>query len=233
MIMLISIIFLSCEVVQANEASVESSIQNELGFFLCLEDGFSIKYTAVNKKSVNKISKYLSILPDEMKKGIEEIVLNPEKNGNVAGITKNEVIYLYDYEQYDVSTQKYIILHEVGHIWGNHLISMKLLDYEYTDYSEAVKKDNNYITEYSREYIVNKQRYSEDFADAVAEYLLNKDKFTKKYENRAKYIEDLIKSQKEIERKEFIECMKEKCKFLEYLANRICQMVKMKGIGNL
>ena len=149
-----------CSSVKANEISVESSIQNELGFFLCLEDGISIKYTATNKKSVNKISKYLSFLPAEMKKGIKEIVLVPDKNGNVAGVTKSEIIYLYDYEQYDTSTQKYIIWHEVGHIWGNHLISMKLLDYGYTDYSEAVKNENNYITEYSKEYVVNKQRSS-------------------------------------------------------------------------
>ena len=231
--MLIFILVLMCGSVKANEISVESSIQNELGFFLCLEEGISIKYTAANKKSVNKISKYLSFLPAEMKKGIEEIVLVPDKNGNVAGITKSEIIYLYAYEQYDTSTQKYIIWHEVGHIWGNHLISMKLLDYGYTDYSEAVKKDNNYITEYSKEYVVNKQRYSEDFADAVAEYILNKDKFAKKHENRAKYIEDLIKNQKEIEIKEFIECMKERCKYLEYLAKRIWQIGKMKGIGNI
>ena len=227
--MLIFIIILMSSSVNANEISVESSIQNELGFFLCLEDGISIKYTAVNKKSVKKISKYLSILPAEMKKGIEEIVLIPEKNENVAGITKNEVIYLYDYEQYDVSTQKYIIWHEVGHIWGNYLMQMKLLDYDYTEYSEAVKKDNNYITEYSKNYILNKEKYSEDFADAVVEYLLNKDKFNKKHENRAKYIENLIKSQKKEEIKEVIEYLKDNYKFFEYVVDMVFRLEKMKG----
>ena len=227
--MLIFIIILMSSSVNANEISVESSIQNELGFFLCLEDGISIKYTAVNKKCVKKISKYLSILPAEMKKGIEEIVLIPEKNENVAGITKNEVIYLYDYEQYDVSTQKYIIWHEVGHIWGNYLMQMKLLDYDYTEYSEAVKKDNNYITEYSKNYILNKEKYSEDFADAVAEYLLNKDKFNKKHENRAKYIENLIKSQKKEEIKELIEYLKDNYKFFEYVVGIVFRLEKMKG----
>lgn len=126
----------------------------------------------------------------------------PYRDENIAGKVKNYTIYLYDFEGYQTSTQKYIIWHEVGHIWENYLRQVKLLDYELTDYSESVKNDKNYITEYSKKYIIEKDRYSEDFADAVAEYILNKDEFGSKYANRAKYIENLIMNQRKKELKE-------------------------------
>ena len=227
--LLIYILFFVCSSVYASEIGLQSSIQNELGFFLCQKDGILIRYTADSQRTVSKVDKYLNALPAEMKRGIKEVIIIPTENGNIAGITKGESIYLYDFEKYDISTQKYIIWHEVGHIWGNYLMQMKLLDYDYTEYSRAVKEDNNYITEYSKNYILNKEKYSEDFADAVSKYLLNKDKFTRKYENRAKYIEDLIKSQNKEEIKEIIEYLKDDYKFFEYVVDMVFRLEKMKG----
>ena len=67
-----------------------------------------------------------------------------------------------------------------------------MLDYHYTDYSEAVRKDNNYISSYSKKYIIEKNNYSEDFADSVAKYLISNKKLSKKYSNRQAYIEQML-----------------------------------------
>ena len=68
----------------------------------------------------------------------------------------------------------------------------KVLDYHYTDYAEAVKEDNNYISSYSKKYIIEKNNYSEDFADSVAKYLINNKKLSEKYSNRQEYIEQIL-----------------------------------------
>ena len=64
----------------------------------------------------------------------------------------------------------------------------KILDYHYTDYQEYVKLDKNYVSKYSKEYIINKNNYSEDFADSVVEYILNNEKFISNHPNRSTYI---------------------------------------------
>ena len=68
----------------------------------------------------------------------------------------------------------------------------KVLNYHYTDYAEAVKEDNNYISSYSKKYIIEKNNYSGDFADSVAKYLINNKKLSEKYSNRQEYIEQIL-----------------------------------------
>lgn len=70
----------------------------------------------------------------------------------------------------------------------------KIIDYSYTDYQEIVKKDNNYVSSYAEKFAKQHDfRVSEDFADGVAFYLIDENKFTKKYPNRAKYFKELLR----------------------------------------
>lgn len=139
-------------------------------------------------KSKNKIDTLLNEIPRELKKGIKKIILYPQDNDNIAGVTNEGIIELYNFSKYSNTTQKYILYHEIAHTWGRYLMDNKILDYHYTDYQEFVKQDNNYVSKYSKDYIINKQNYSEDFADSIAQYLINRDKFIAKYSNRAEYI---------------------------------------------
>ena len=138
--------------------------------------------------SKNRVNELLNELPSELKKGIEEIILYSYDNDNIVGTTKDGVIKLYNFSKYSKSTQKYILYHEVAHTFGRYLMDKKILDYHYTDYQEYVKLDKNYVSKYSKEYIINKNNYSEDFADSVVEYLLNNEKFISNHPNRSTYI---------------------------------------------
>ena len=62
----------------------------------------------------------------------------------------------------------------------------KILDYSYTDFSKAIKKDNNHVSNYS------KGIASEDFAESIAFYLINQNSFKKNHPARADYIESLL-----------------------------------------
>ena len=166
-ILLIVMLFFVFNNVQATENKIDGSVQSELSLFLCPNDNIKIYYDEETEGIPKTISNYLEKVPAEMKLGTKQIILLSYKNENVAGVAKDETIYLYDFNSYSTSTQKYIIYHEVAHNWGNYLMQQKILDYSYTEYSEVVKKDNNYITDYSKSYIKEKGRYSEDFADAV------------------------------------------------------------------
>ena len=224
-ILLIVMLFFVFNNVQATENNIDGSVQSELSLFLCPNDNIKIYYDEETERIPKTISDYLEKVPAEMKLGTKQIILLSYKNENVAGVSKDETIYLYDFNSYSTSTQKYIIYHEVAHNWGNYLMQLKIIDYGYTEYSEVVKKDNNYITDYSKSYIKEKGRYSEDFADAVAEYLKNKNSFSKKYTNRANYIEKIIKKQK---LKELFKNMQEfrKIEFYLYNYTNLGKMIK-------
>ena len=142
--------------------------------------------------SKNRVNELLNEIPNELKSGLKEIMLYSYDNDNIAGTTNNGVIELYNFSKYSKATQKYILYHEIVHTWGRYLMDKKILDYHYTDYQEYVKMDNNYVSKYSKEYIINKDNYSEDFADSVTQYLINKEKFKIKYLNRANYISQLF-----------------------------------------
>lgn len=121
-----------------------------------INDGIEYVYNRNNLKSKDFVMDILEEIPKEVKIGTKQIFLYQSSNDNVAGIAKDEKIELYNLEQYDKKTQKYIVCHEIAHLWGRKLMQYKVLDYHYTYYAEAVKKDNNYISDYSKKYIIEK-----------------------------------------------------------------------------
>ncbi len=157
-----------------------------------INDGIECVYDQNELSSKEIVVEILKEVPKELKMVVKQICIYQELNGNVAGVAKDEQIELYNLEQYDKETQKYIVYHEIAHLWGRKLMQYKVLDYHYTDYSEAVRKDNNYISSYSKKYIIEKNNYSEDFADSVAKYLISNKKLSKKYSNRQAYIEQML-----------------------------------------
>ena len=169
---------------------------NELdSFFYASEENFiEVKCDTehILDNSQNRVNELLNEIPSKLKKGVKEIILCSYDNDNIAGTTNDGVIKLYNFSKYSKATQKYILYHEIVHTWGRYLMDEKILDYHYTDYQEYVKMDNNYVSKYSKEYIINKDNYSEDFADSVVEYLLNKDKFISNHPNRSTYIYNLF-----------------------------------------
>ena len=157
-----------------------------------VNDGIEYVYSRNNLTSKELVVEILDEVPKELKMGTKQIFLYQSSNDNVAGVAKDEQNELYNLEQYDKETQKYIVYHEIAHLWGRKLMQYKMLDYHYTDYAEAVRKDNNYISNYSKKYNVEKNNYSEDFADSVAKYLINNKKLSEKYSNRQAYIEQML-----------------------------------------
>lgn len=169
---------------------------NELDsfFYVPKENSLEIKYDIENTFDDSKfrVNELLNELPDELKKGIKEIILYSYDNDNIAGTTKDGVIKLYNFSKYNKTTQKYILYHEVAHTFGRYLMDNKILDYHYTDYQEYVKLDNNFVSKYSKEYIINDENYSEDFADSIVQYLTNECKFISNHPNRSMYIYNLF-----------------------------------------
>ena len=67
----------------------------------------------------------------------------------------------------------------------------KEIDYSYTTYQQVAEKDHKFVTTYAQNYAESNKRYSEDFADSVAFYFIDKN-FEKNYPNRANYIKELL-----------------------------------------
>ena len=197
---LFSVVILIQSMININYINGENLTLNELSSLFFESDQWvseinhDIEYVYQIKNSEEKefIVKLLKEIPDKMKNGIDQIILHLNNNGDIAGITNDGDIELFNFSKYSKVTQKYILYHELAHTWGQYLMNNKVLDYHYTQYQEYVKLDNNYVTKYSKNYIIEKNNYSEDFADSVAQYLINKEKFILKYPNRAKYILQLL-----------------------------------------
>lgn len=153
-----------------------------------------IIYTDKEKAASKKIINYLKKLPSNILKNIDTITMIPYTNtSNIAGITRDENITLYKFSKYSAATQKNILYHEIAHTLANRLMDKKIIDYSYTEYSEIVKKDKNFVSTYSKSYIEEKNKYNEDFADSFAFYFINKNSFKKKYPYRYEYISKLVK----------------------------------------
>lgn len=153
-----------------------------------------IIYTNKENSAPKKVISYLKKLPANLLESIDTITLIPfETTTNVAGVASGNNITLYKFSKYSASTQKNILYHEIAHIWSNRLIDNKLIDYSYTTYSNAVNKDNNFVSNYSKTYIIDKNKYNEDFADSVAFFFMNQRSFRKKYPYRFEYINNLVK----------------------------------------
>ena len=73
-----------------------------------------------------------------------------------------------------------------------------LFDMEYQEYAEKVKKDKNYLSDYSKRHIKDNNNYSEDFADAFAQYYMNNKTFKRKHPNRYEFIENLMNLGKKV-----------------------------------
>ena len=182
-------------IINNNSVIGKVPVQNELELFLYTNEKtqkqLEIEYQ--NEEDLTKVISLLEEIPPEIVDCVDKLVLyDNEVEENVAGVSKDRTIKLYDFSSYCVATQKHIIYHEFAHIWGNKLMQYKVLDYHYSDYAEAVKKDNNYISSYSKKYIIEKNNYSEDFADSVAKYLISNKKLSEKYSNRQEYIEQIL-----------------------------------------
>lgn len=176
-----------------NEVIIESSIQQvenvELGTFFMLKNDTKFIYREKDKKSLNLVLKYWEDLPIKVKQGVKEIYFE-DKKGDVAGVTKGTSITLYDFSAYDTSTQRHILYHEIGHTFANELCRLNKLDFDW--YIEVVKKDKNYLSNYSKRKIKENNNYSEDFADAFSMYFGDNDSLKRKHKNRYEYLDNLI-----------------------------------------
>lgn len=151
-----------------------------------------IIYTTKEEKVVKEIEKILLSLPDNLLNNINEIRMIPAKHkSKAAGITKYNKIALYKLSSYSKSTIKNIVIHEIAHTWAYDLMTDKVLDYSYTDYQEAVKKDKKFPSKYAKEYVIE-GNYSEDFAESVSFYFINTKSFSKKFPARTEYIKSIL-----------------------------------------
>lgn len=176
-----------------NEVIIESSIQQienvELGTFFMFKNGTKFIYREKDKESLNLVLEYLNDLPEKVKQGVKEIHFE-DKKGEVAGVTKGTSITLYDFSAYDTSTQRHILYHEIGHTFANELCRLNKLDFDW--YIEVVKKDKNYLSNYSKRKIKENNNYSEDFADVFSMYFRDNGSLKRKHKNRYEYLDNLI-----------------------------------------
>ena len=76
-----------------------------------------------NKEDLTDVISLLKEMPSEIIDCVDKLVLyNNEVEENVAGISKDRTVRLYDFSNYCVAMQKHIICHEFAHILGNKLM---------------------------------------------------------------------------------------------------------------
>lgn len=164
----------------------------ELNTIVTTYKDIQIIYSSKEKAGAKKLISYLKKLPNQILKNVEKITMIPYENeSNIAGVTLDNSITLYKFSKYSTATQKNILYHEIAHTWATKLMQNKVLDYSYSDYKEIVLKDNNFVSTYSKAYIEGEKVYSEDFAESVSFFFINKRNFKKKYPNRYEYISTL------------------------------------------
>lgn len=166
----------------------------DLNVFVTTYKNIQIVYTDKEKSALNKLKNYINNMPVKVISNLSQIKMIPYSNTkNIAGSTKDRNIILYNFSKYNTTTQKNIIFHEITHTWANKLMEEFIIDYDYTNYNNIVRKDNNYVSKYAEEFANDSGRLSEDFADSVAFYLINQKSFKKNYPNRHEYITMLLK----------------------------------------
>ena len=132
-------------------------------------------------------------MPTQMKENLKEIKMVPSKTrGNVAGVTKYDSITFYGLSSYRNETFENIVYHEVAHTWAYELIRNKVLDFNYSEYSDLAREDDNYVSTYSRKAIIKNDDYSEDFAESVAFYMIDSEDFEMNHPARAEFISSII-----------------------------------------
>lgn len=154
--------------------------------------GIQIIYTNREKTIIDTMKKYLSELPDNLIQNVATIKMIPlENTKNIAGVTKENQITLYKFSKYDSRTQKNVLFHEIGHTFASRLMSKQIIDYSYTDYTQAAMKDKQSVSHYAKKFTEENNRYSEDFADSIAFYFISSN-FNTKYPHRYEYINKII-----------------------------------------
>ena len=150
-------------------------------------------YTEKDARSVEKVFDLLDNMPTQMKENLKEIKMVPSKTrGNVAGVTKYDSITFYGLSSYRSETFENIVYHEAAHTWAYELIRTKVLDFNYSEYSDLAREDDNYVSNYSRKAIVRNDDYSEDFAESVAFYMIDSVDFEINHPARAEFISSII-----------------------------------------
>lgn len=150
-------------------------------------------YTEKDARSVEKVFDLLDNMPTQMKENLKEIKMVPSKTrGNVAGVTKYDSITFYGLSSYRSETFENIVYHEVAHTWAYELIRIKVLDFNYSEYSDLAREDDNYVSNYSRKAIIKNDDYSEDFAESVAFYMIDSEDFEMNHPARAEFISSII-----------------------------------------
>ena len=166
-------------------------VHQEENSYYSITDGIQFFYKEKDKNAYEIVVELLKELPEHVKTGVGEIHFEG-KNDDIAGTAGGSVITLYDFMSYSRETRKDILFHEVGHTFGNVLKYYRIIDSNYTDYSEYAKKDKNYVSDYSKGVIKREGKYSEDFADAFSQYFMNNARFKRKFKNRYEYLNRLI-----------------------------------------
>jgi len=150
-------------------------------------DNAKLIYTAKDAKKIEYVSNLITKMPTKTKCNLKEITLLPVNHSSkAAGITDYNKVTLYNLSTYTDKEIQRIVTHEIAHTWAHELRKDKVIDYSYTNFGKAVKADNNFVTNYS------KNSLSEDFADSIALYLADTNSFTKKFPARANYISSLL-----------------------------------------
>ena len=146
-----------------------------------------IIYTEKDSKKIDYVLSLINKMPEKTKSNLKEIILLPVNHASkAAGITNYNKITLYNLSTYTDKEIQRIVTHEIAHTWAHELRKNKVIDYSYTNFGKAVKEDNKFVTNYS------KNSLSEDFADSIALYLADTNSFTKTFPARASYIANLI-----------------------------------------
>lgn len=166
---------------------VKDYLLENLQTYITTIDGIKIIYTDKDSKKISYVLDIVKKSPHKLKNNLKEIILLPIAHpSKAAGITDYNKVTLYNLSTYTDKEIQRIILHEIAHTWAHNLRENKIIDYSYTDFEKAIKSDNNFVTNYSKNSI------SEDFADSIAFYLINPDTFFKTFPARANYIANLI-----------------------------------------
>ena len=161
-------------------------LENKQAYIKTIENT-KVLYTSKDAKKIEYVSNLITKMPTKTKVNLNEIILLPvDHPSKAAGITDYNKVTLYNLSTYTDKEIQRIVTHEIAHTWAHELRKDKVIDYSYTNFGKAVKEDNNFVTNYS------KNSLSEDFADSIALYLADTNSFTKKFPARADYISNLI-----------------------------------------
>lgn len=151
--------------------------------------------------TIDGILDVIKDLPEELSKNIKNIeVTNDICDRNTAAIgtyyRDSKTITFYN-KISTLSKLKNTLYHELGHALDNRRGGNIYMSSS-QEYKQAVKNDGKkFVSRYAASKGDAYQKYREDFADSVREYIKNEKKFSKNYPNRANYIRKKINELKQ------------------------------------